>query len=102
MDLSECLYEIVQVQALVRGMIERRKYKLIVSTQSVSPYFSKVESLETCTGLYAANATLAYRVHQYECSGAVYSGQWLGGLRHGRGHITWKDQTRYEGDWQYN
>jgi hypothetical protein len=68
------MYEIMQVQAMVRGMIERRKFKKLLSEQPVSNYFSKEESQETLSGLYAANATIVYREHMYEVSGAVYSG----------------------------
>ena len=36
--------------------------------------------------------------YEYE-SEAIYSGSWLGGFRHGRGIMRWKDGTYYEGEW---
>lgn len=41
------------------------------------------------------------REHTYK-SGAVYNGQWLGGLRHGTGTMTWPDGAKYVGNWSYN
>lgn len=32
-------------------------------------------------------------------SGAVYTGEWSGGMRHGYGRQTWPDGTTYEGQW---
>mmetsp|Transcript_5033 Transcript_5033/g.9005 ORF Transcript_5033/g.9005 Transcript_5033/m.9005 type:complete len:346 (+) Transcript_5033:52-1089(+) len=36
--------------------------------------------------------------HQFR-SGAVYDGEWLGGMRHGVGKQTWPDKTEYIGEW---
>lgn len=33
-------------------------------------------------------------------SGAVYDGEWLGGMRDGVGHQRWADGTEYAGEWQ--
>ena len=41
------------------------------------------------------------RNHEYS-TGSVYQGQWKGGMRHGKGKMTWTDGAYYEGDWQYN
>eukprot|EP00930_Biecheleria_cincta_P035614 TRINITY_DN24481_c0_g1_i2.p1 TRINITY_DN24481_c0_g1~~TRINITY_DN24481_c0_g1_i2.p1 ORF type:complete len:228 (-),score=42.87 TRINITY_DN24481_c0_g1_i2:508-1191(-) len=32
-------------------------------------------------------------------SGAIYDGEWLGGMRHGFGHQIWTDGTEYIGQW---
>ena len=32
-------------------------------------------------------------------SGAIYTGEWLGGFRHGEGKIYFADGSYYEGDW---
>ena len=42
---------------------------------------------------------LEERRYTYVESGATYSGQWLGGFRHGKGKITFTDGAVYEGDW---
>lgn len=34
-------------------------------------------------------------------SGAFYSGEWLGGFRHGIGTMTWPDGAQYQGSWSY-
>ena len=44
---------------------------------------------------------LEERTHKYK-SGAVYKGQWKGGMRHGKGTMVWDGNTRYVGEWQYN
>ena len=38
------------------------------------------------------------REYQYN-TGSVYQGQWKGGMRHGKGKMTWTDGAYYEGDW---
>lgn len=43
--------------------------------------------------------SLVTRNYQYNCTGAQYEGQWLGGFRHGRGTMTWSDDAKYEGEW---
>ena len=32
-------------------------------------------------------------------SGAIYTGEWLGGFRHGEGKIYFADGSYYEGEW---
>ena len=93
---------IIQVQSLIRGFLQRRKYRIMKLTCEVqSKYFKGDEAKETLQGEYRDNARLEQRVHTYR-TGAVYTGQWKGGLRHGRGSMVWVDTARYEGDWQYN
>ena len=33
--------------------------------------------------------------------GGVYSGEWLGGFRDGRGLMVWKDGSKYEGNFSF-
>ena len=33
-------------------------------------------------------------------SGAIYTGQWLNGMKDGYGHQVWPDGSKYEGEWQ--
>ena len=42
---------------------------------------------------------LEVRKRKYHGSGATYDGQWLGGFRHGRGKMTFRDGAAYEGTW---
>lgn len=32
-------------------------------------------------------------------SGAIYTGQWLNGMKDGYGHQVWPDGSKYEGEW---
>ena len=48
--------------------------------------------------MYNPNTALASAVHNYK-TGAIYQGQWKGGLRHGRGSMSWPDSSRYIGEW---
>ena len=65
-------------------------------------YFKSAEQKETLTkDMFNPNAPLVERCHTYP-SGAVYIGQWKGGMRFGIGLMTWKDKSRYEGEWEYN
>lgn len=41
---------------------------------------------------------LITRTHKYK-SGAIYSGEWLGGFRHGEGLINYSDGSAYKGEW---
>ena len=66
-----------------------------------SKYFKGDEAKETLSGTYQDNSPLVKKAHTYK-TGALYEGQWKGGLRHGSGHMVWVDNARYEGDWQYN
>ena len=40
--------------------------------------------------------------YNYRCTGAVYSGEWIGGMRHGCGTMTWPDDAHYHGEWSFN
>ena len=47
-------------------------------------YFSQEEHNETLRkGKTMANENFTTRDYTYSCSGAIYSGEWLGGMRHG-------------------
>ena len=39
--------------------------------------------------------------YRYE-NGAVYSGEWLNGMKDGQGEQIWPDGARYEGQWKQN
>ena len=93
---------LVRVQSMVRGYLQRRKYRIMRLTSEVqSKYFKADEAKETLNGEFSQNEPVVHRVHTYK-TGAVFTGQWKGGLRHGKGTMVWPDNARYEGDWQYN
>ena len=64
-------------------------------------YFNQDEAKETLRGIYDKGAPIVSRKYRYR-SGAVYNGQWIGGIRHGQGTMVWLDSARYEGQWDYN
>lgn len=72
-----------------------------MSTSKRTKYFKKSESLETLSGIYKDNQTTEKRTYTYS-TGAVYDGEWRGGMRHGRGTIVWSDGAKYEGEWAFN
>ena len=94
---------LVRVQSLIRGWIQRRKYKVQqISNLNSSQYFKQTEAQETLTGaMFDPNAPIETRTFEYS-TGAVYEGQWKGGLRHGKGEMKWDNDTSYVGDWELN
>ena len=64
----------------------------------MNKYFKPDEAAETLNGMYDDNAPIVIRTHTYS-TGAEYEGQWKGGMRHGKGKMTWPDSAKYEGDW---
>ncbi len=65
-----------------------------------SKYFKIEEANETLTDA-SISSTVAKKKYTYK-TGAIYDGEWLGGLRHGFGTMTWADGAKYEGQWNTN
>ena len=86
MKLEDNIAMVVRVQAMIRGWSERRKYRVLKSNyQNSVKYFKLEESQETLQGKYDPNnKNLVTRTYTYK-TGAVYSGTWKGGMRHGKG-----------------
>ena len=60
-------------------------------------YFNSAEAKETLTkDVFNPNEPLKERSHTYP-SGAVYAGEWKGGMRFGEGLMIWKDKSSYNG-----
>jgi hypothetical protein len=57
-------------------------------------YFTREEFWET-VGNKQANG----HEYRYKTSGAIYSGEWMGGLRNGHGKMQWIDGAYFEGSW---
>ena len=71
---QENLHKIVRVQSLIRGFLQRRKYRIMKLTCEVqSKYFKSDEAKETLNGAYHDNARLVNKVYTYR-TGAVYTG----------------------------
>ena len=97
------MMQLIRVQSIVRGFLERRKYRVkLMDIEDSSKYFKLEEAKETLTSnVYMDNEPLVSRTHNYK-TGAVYEGQWKGGMRHGTGIMRWPGNARYIGDWQFN
>ena len=93
---------LIKVQSLIRGFLQRKVYKLErFRNEGTTKYFKGMESYETLTGVYNKNKPIELKAYTYK-TGAVYNGQWKGGLRHGNGTMVWTDGAKYEGEWSYN
>ena len=80
---------IIRVQSIIRGFIQRKKYKEEQSNLNFGLYFNQPEAKETLTkDKFNPVAPLVRRTHNYP-SGAVYVGEWKGGMRFGKGLMIW-------------
>ena len=65
---------VIRLQSLVRGFLQRRKYRILRLTCEVqSKYFKSEEAKETLNGQYRDNSSLEYKSYTYR-TGAVYTG----------------------------
>jgi hypothetical protein len=68
----------------------------------MTKYFKSEENRETISKeTFKEDQALVSRRHVYK-TGATYFGQWKGGLRHGKGVMTWPDGAKYDGSWNLN
>lgn len=68
----------------------------------MTKYFKSEENKETISKEpFKEDQVLVSRRHVYK-TGATYVGQWKGGLRHGKGVMTWPDGAVYDGNWNLN
>lgn len=101
MNIDDTL-RVIRVQAMVRGFLERRRYRVkLITVLQAQKYFKTEEARETLANAQKFNDALPVesRTHTYACTGAVYTGQWKGGFRHGHGEMLWSDGSRYVGSW---
>jgi hypothetical protein len=91
--------KIILLQSLIRKYKYSKIYKAILEKYRVrQTYFSYDEMKETLGRKRLRELTVHEMSYTYK-SGAIYSGQWLGGFRHSRGLMKWKDGSYYEGEW---
>ena len=94
---------IIRLQSLWRGFKVRKIYEFYKNHNRNNKYFTYEEYMETIDRngkKYNPNQRRERRTHQYQ-SGAVYEGEWIGGMRSGYGKMTWPDKAFYEGEWQH-
>ena len=93
---------------MIRKYINQKIYKIVVRKfrTSSSVYFSYIEFQETLSksrvlhklDTFDTNKEVEKKTFKYK-TGSTYTGEWLGGFRHGYGRMSWKDGTFYEGYW---
>jgi hypothetical protein len=89
------------IQSYWRGFQSRRQYQhLKTKLKQNHPYFTTEEFMETIHKGRPLEKGLSKGNHQYS-SGAYYTGQWLGGFRHGKGMMCWPDGSEFIGDWNF-
>jgi hypothetical protein len=92
---------IVYIQSHWKGFTCYRQFRLLRDVLKLNhEYFSREEIYETITPGKILATGAVKRSFTYK-SGATYSGQWLGGFRHGKGIMIWSDGSEYVGDWSY-
>ena len=66
-------------------------------------YFLDEEFWETISSKakFDDKSEKVFRENTYVCTGAKYSGEWIGGFRFGEGKMVWDDGAKYEGEWVY-
>ena len=113
--MSSNIEWIIRIQAFLKGKFYRMRYlKRRDERRKKSTHFLIQDQLETISKrrvvplhiLFDSNEaeleqalTTPLVPHTYRTSGAVYDGQWLGGFRHGRGIMRFRDGATYEGTW---
>ena len=86
---------LVKLQSRMRCWLMRRRFQTHIERQKAyyqeqpQTYFSQEENRETLTQQTHTMSDLKQKLgedkepYTYQCSGATYTGQWLGGMRHG-------------------
>jgi len=65
---------IIHAQALIRGWLQRRKYRTAKSNyEMATKYFKSDEGKETLGGAFKADSPIEIRSYTYK-SGAIYNG----------------------------
>ena len=80
-----------------KRQIYKNMLKKFHENQKIFSYEEYIETLSS-TKNFSFSEKRSNFTYKYK-SGAVYTGEWLGGFRHGTGTMTWEDGVIYEGDW---
>lgn len=90
--------EVVLIQSNWRKFVSAREYKKLKANAEICQYFPEVDVWETLKPRVPLKKQVTTYVY---ASGCVYSGEWLGGFRHGMGECKWPDGCSYKGQWRY-
>ena len=80
-----------------KRQIYKNMLKKFHENQKIFSYEEYIETLSSSKN-FSFSEKRSNFTYKYK-SGAVYTGEWLGGFRHGNGTMTWEDGVIYEGDW---
>ena len=82
-----------------KRQIYKNMLKKFHESQKTFLYEEYIETLSNTKALSSLEKKSNY-TYKYK-SGSIYTGQWLGGFRHGIGTMTWSDGVTYEGEWSF-
>ena len=90
-----------RVQAVWRGRQDRKQFAIMKKQGEIRhTFFTSEEIRETLRiGQFPPNV-LSNSRRQYQ-SGAIYTGSWRGGFRHGEGVMEYPCGSRYSGKWSW-
>jgi len=93
--------KVIRIQSCWRGYQNRLQYRhLKFKFKRNHDYFSTEEFLETISACKFLAKRLTNRSFDYS-NGASYTGQWVGGFRHGKGFMCWNDGSEFYGMWYF-
>lgn len=96
--LKSKLKQIIKIQSAWRGHRARFITKIKKKGMKVKKkYFLDEEFQETISSsqIFNQNAPVVRKEYIYKVSGGKYTGEWLGGFRHGLGTMQWPDNAEY-------
>ena len=82
-----------------RRQIYQNMLKKFRENQKIFTYAEYIETLSP-TQLFSLSSKKTNYTYKYK-SGAIYTGEWVGGFRHGIGTMTWPEGITYEGNWAF-
>lgn len=93
----------LKIQSIWKAVFVRRQMRRLVRHLVQNhDYFSREEILETLSSKRKLASDHAIMPPYRYGSGAIYTGQWLGGFRDGWGTIVYPSGAKYEGYWSFS
>jgi hypothetical protein len=93
----------VKIQSIWRAVFLRRQLRRLVRHLVQNhDFFSRGEVTETLSNKRKLATEHAIMPPYRYTNGAIYTGQWLGGFRDGRGTIVYSSGAKYEGNWSFS
>ena len=93
-------YNLLKSHFLAYKYRQETKKILELKHNTEQQYFKYSELIETLSKTPLSECKQRKSTYKYK-SHALYSGEWLGGFRHGKGTMTWEDGVTYDGEWSF-